>query len=504
MSKTININLGGSLFQVDEEAFLILRDYIQAINTRFRNVPGGNETIEDIESRISEIFLSQKGIAGVVTKENVQSMISILGKPEDFDAGITAETPQSSASYNKRLYRNPNDTILGGVCGGLGAYFKTDPVLFRILFVIFTLFFFTGLFIYILLWIAVPKADTEVKKREMYGRDYYAAGPVNRNNNGLNEVVSAFGKVLYVILRIFMIIFGSFLVLTGFLAIISFVVIFVFKYPGAFSHHGVDFSVTYFPEIFNYIFTPAAAPWIVALITIVVLLPLLAFIYWGIKMIFLFRAKDGLITLTGLILWVASAAVLSIILFNEGVSFAETSSTTTSNILPDTPDTLFVVTGNKIKDLDFDNEFSLDNNEYSVFLVDESRNIYIKPGVQIDMSESNEASIEVKKRSSGRTRKDARNKSESLIYNYNIQNDTLYLDEYFTLPAGSKWTADFITVYIRMPERTVFWFDSNAAKLLHDVEVEDARGRHYDNDETDRLGRKFWIFSGDGLREIEK
>ena len=87
MDKTININLAGTLFQIDEEAFRILRDYLQAINNRFANVQGGHETIEDIESRIAEIFQSQKGIAGVITKENVEAMISIIGKPEDFDHG---------------------------------------------------------------------------------------------------------------------------------------------------------------------------------------------------------------------------------------------------------------------------------------------------------------------------------------------------------------------------------------------------------------------------------
>ena len=85
MDKTININLGGTLFQIDEEAFRILRDYLQAINNRFANVQGGHETIDDIEARIAEIFLSQKGLAGVIIKENVEAMISVIGKPEDFD-----------------------------------------------------------------------------------------------------------------------------------------------------------------------------------------------------------------------------------------------------------------------------------------------------------------------------------------------------------------------------------------------------------------------------------
>ncbi len=99
MDKTININLGGTLFQIDEEAYRILRDYLQAIDLKFRNVPGGNETIEDIESRIAEIFQSQKGNAGVITRENVEAMISIIGKPEDFDQ---TENEEPAYGYTSR------------------------------------------------------------------------------------------------------------------------------------------------------------------------------------------------------------------------------------------------------------------------------------------------------------------------------------------------------------------------------------------------------------------
>ena len=117
---------------------------------------GGNETVEDIESRISEIFLSQKGIAGVITRENVEYMISVIGKPEDFESTENEEIPVDHSYTRKRLYRNPDDTIIAGVCGGIGAYLNTDPVLLRILFVFFTAFFAFGFFLYLILWIALP------------------------------------------------------------------------------------------------------------------------------------------------------------------------------------------------------------------------------------------------------------------------------------------------------------------------------------------------------------
>ncbi len=127
MDKTLNINLGGNLFQIDEDAFKILRDYLQAINNRFRNVQGGLETIEDIEIRIAEIFQSQKGLAGVITKDNVEAMISIIGKPEDFDQDDNVVEQQIYTGQKRRMYRNPDDTIISGVCGGIGAYLNVDP-----------------------------------------------------------------------------------------------------------------------------------------------------------------------------------------------------------------------------------------------------------------------------------------------------------------------------------------------------------------------------------------
>jgi phage shock protein PspC (stress-responsive transcriptional regulator) len=236
MDKTININLGGILFQIDEDAFRILRDYLQAINNRFAYIQGGHETIEDIESRIAEIFQSQKGLTGVVTKENVESMISIIGKPEDFDLGGAEMESQVYTSNNKRMFRNPEDKILGGVCSGIAAYLNTDPVLFRILFVLLFVFFGVGFIVYIGLWIALPEARTDSQKRLMYGNSYNKARSESKSytntqvadssytNNGyynqsglanaINEVFRAFGRVCYIILRIFLIIIGVTLVLT--------------------------------------------------------------------------------------------------------------------------------------------------------------------------------------------------------------------------------------------------------------------------------------------------
>ena len=359
MDKTININIAGILFQIDEEAYGILRDYLQAINSRFRHVRGGVETVEDIESRIAEIFESQKGTAGTISAHNVEAMISIIGKPEDFDNNDDEAETHSYTSLKKRMYRNPDDTIISGVCGGIGAYLNTDPVLFRILFVVFTATLGVGFFIYLALWIALPPASTDSRKREMYGKSYqsmisyksntagsfgadassYNRGYYNtsRIGNALNEIFRAIGRVFYIAIRILLILFGVSFVLLGSLLSLSFIMLLVFKYPVSISNNSVDMNLIYLSDFLNYVVNPVLVPWVIGLTLAILIIPMLALIYWGVKMIFWFRAKDGVFSLVGLVLWVMLIATLAVILFNEGLSFAETARTSTQKIFPHSP-----------------------------------------------------------------------------------------------------------------------------------------------------------------------
>ena len=172
MDKTIKINLGGTLFHVTEEAYKMLRGYLQEINSILGNTPGAAETVEDIEMRIAEIFQSQGVMAGIISKENVENMISIIGKPSDFITADEDKNPEeksfSPSGNSKRLYRNPDDQIISGVCGGLGSFLNMGSVWVRILFILFACFFGIGFFVYVALWIALPMAYSDAQKRAMY------------------------------------------------------------------------------------------------------------------------------------------------------------------------------------------------------------------------------------------------------------------------------------------------------------------------------------------------
>ena len=530
MDKTININLAGTLFQIDENAFKIIRDWLQAINNRLRNEPGGPETIEDIESRVAEILRSQRGTAGVISKENVEAMIAIIGRPEDFETldGYPGEPVYSQP--RKRMYRNPDDMIISGVCGGIGAYLNIDPVLFRILFVIFTTFG-VGAFVYIILWIALPPANTDARKKEMYGNSYnsaisyknkevtlaasgttvYNSGYYNssRIGNAFNEIFSAIGRVLFVIIRIFLILTGVLLVLTGFLAILTVVLVLVFKFPGIFAPNDSTVHFLYFRDFLNYVVSPSAAPWLIALALLAFILPMLALIYWGVKMIFWFKAKDGIVSLAAFVLWVICVTLLAVLLFNEGISFEKTGRSESQQVFTTPPDTLFIVTGRKSEDLNTTKEFSLPDSQYSVFIDEAQHKLYINSTLNLYVSEGQQTKVEIKKRSSGRTSSEAARKAESLEYNYTLRNDSLRLDEYFTLPSGSKWSADNVDINLYLPENTILFFDNYSANLLQGgiyvrYTTLDGMGGTYDED-TDpwQLAGKYWKITTEGLSEAE-
>lgn len=507
MDKTININLGGVLFSIDAEAYHILRDYLQALEVKFRHTPGGNETIEDIESRIAEIFQSQKGLSGVITRHNVEDMITIIGRPEDFNQAVEEEPLYvNPGTRRKKFFRNPEDRIIGGVCGGFGAYLDTDPVWFRVLFVVMALMFGIGAFIYLALWLALPSAVTDSEKKEMYFSNQRRLSAIETNNNqqypyssragnAINEVFRAIGKVLFICLRVLLIMIGVSLVAGGFLALLAFLMVFIFKYPGAFSTNIEGIHLSYLPDFLNYIISPAIVPWVKLLIALTITLPLLAIIYGGMRLIFWFRARDGFVWLGGFVLWVLCAAALSIILFNEGIGYVETARLITRDNFKITPDTLYIVSGARLSDIKYDNEIVIPDEEYEIFISDEKKELYLRTFIDIDQSEENSVSLEIYKRSAGRNRNDALQKAEGLIYNYRISGDTLIIDEFSRIPPGRKWSFDEVWLRVYAPEGTVIIMDRITENLYHSGE---------ENYFISDPGKRHWLMTEEGLERIGK
>lgn len=180
MKTTITINLGGIVFHIDDDAYEMLHTYLIAIEKQFTSDEERQEVMSDIEARLSELFtetLNEK--RDVIMKDDVSKVIEIMGEPKEF-SGDEANNKSSKSSkqtkrknmYNrnsKKMYRDPDNRILGGVCSGLSAYFNVDPIVFRIIFILISLGMGSGLIIYIILWIVIPEASTTAQKLEMRG-----------------------------------------------------------------------------------------------------------------------------------------------------------------------------------------------------------------------------------------------------------------------------------------------------------------------------------------------
>jgi len=174
MTKTISINLGGQLFHIDEEAHRLLDSYLTAIERQFSNEPDQKEILTDIELRLAELFTERMDRnRNLITPDDVNYVISIMGEPQAFaqdESELSNEKQTHQKSYStRRMYRDPDNRMLGGVCSGLGAYFNLDPWVFRIIFIITGIFFLSGLLIYLILWVTIPEALTTAQKLEMRG-----------------------------------------------------------------------------------------------------------------------------------------------------------------------------------------------------------------------------------------------------------------------------------------------------------------------------------------------
>lgn len=153
---TVNINLAGMSFVIDEDAYRVLKNYIDDIACRLRG--NSEESLSDVECRIAELF-REKGVDGyrVVTLANVREAMAQIGPPDVFGEGGTYVKPEPEP---KRLMRDPDHRILGGVCSGVALYFGLDTAMIRIAVVLLSFLGGISFLVYIIAWIIIPKPVT--------------------------------------------------------------------------------------------------------------------------------------------------------------------------------------------------------------------------------------------------------------------------------------------------------------------------------------------------------
>ena len=245
MKKNITINLSGRLYQIDEDAYEMLRKYVESLRASFGRQAGGDEIVGDIEARIAELFdeLKQQGVEAI-TIEHVKSIITRIGEPEQIASEDEGEQERKTESVGekinktirstvdetmaglrgrtagKKLYRNPKDKVLAGVMSGLAAYTGTDAVVWRLALLLFSFFYGIGIVFYIIMAIIVPEARTPQELLMMEGKDVTPqslADVVVEKESGMPQSQGAFRTLLSALVKIVMfcvvalmiVIFGS-------------------------------------------------------------------------------------------------------------------------------------------------------------------------------------------------------------------------------------------------------------------------------------------------------
>jgi phage shock protein PspC (stress-responsive transcriptional regulator) len=178
MKITVSINLGGYFFNIDEDAYAELKVYLRNLELHFAREESSSEILSDIETRMAELFRAKiTSYKQVINIEDVNQVISVLGTPEDIS---DSEGPGSREKFTTpgyhRMYRDPDNRVIGGVCSGMGAYWSIDPVIVRIIFIALALAGGIGVMVYLILYIVLPEAKTTTQKIEMKG------DPVNIHN----------------------------------------------------------------------------------------------------------------------------------------------------------------------------------------------------------------------------------------------------------------------------------------------------------------------------------
>jgi phage shock protein PspC (stress-responsive transcriptional regulator) len=178
MKITVSINLGGYSFNIDEDAYAELKHYLKNLELHFAGEESSSEILSDIETRMAELFrIKLTSYKQVIDLGDVRQAISVMGTPEDISDhdGPSSHDKFSSPGYH-RMYRDPDNRVIGGVCSGMGAYWDIDPVIVRIIFVALALGGGLGILVYLILYIVLPEAKSTAQKIEMKGN------PVNIHN----------------------------------------------------------------------------------------------------------------------------------------------------------------------------------------------------------------------------------------------------------------------------------------------------------------------------------
>ena len=342
MTEVEKVSIGGYAFTLEVEAYAIVKQYLDELSAYYSQREGGSEVMEGIEERMAELLYEKCADDGVASVEEVKEIIAVLGKPSDIESEEgpepkrhLADDPEAGRPRGKkRLYRDPTNKMLGGVCSGLAAYFKCDVVLIRIIFV--ALAVLTGFvsfhlihgntsfsvnavvpLIYVMLWIAMPEAKTVQQRWQMGVTNPPGPAPAARRSEPIG---SGLGRVLRILIGIMLILIGVTGLSAGLAALFGYS---IFGWDFLTDINGFDGSLK--EAITEH--APSLLPMVTSVfykITMLLtcFLPFIGMLYGGIMMLFDLRSPSWRPGLIIFLLWIIALTTLTVLtlmgLFHAG------------------------------------------------------------------------------------------------------------------------------------------------------------------------------------------
>lgn len=317
MKKVVKVSIAHFAFTLEEEAFRKVDTYLNDLKTHYAGNENSAEIIDGIEERMAELLIERCPDGRVVSPDVVDNVINILGRPDVIgeESGERSKERYSSRNEVKRLYRDPDNKILGGICSGIAAYYNTDPtpirLLFVLLFIVLSLVPFRvvgGAFViiaYIILWIIIPRAKTVEQRFEMRGQKPTVSNIEKNIEEGISTLgsrmedigreTSGFWKMLG---RIFSIAIGLILVLTG----ISGIIVSVVLFTGA-----QVFNADINDFLFFFINMSSSTTVLFKIVSaMAIILPFIGMLYGGINLLFKFKSPKWHPGVIIFILWILS------------------------------------------------------------------------------------------------------------------------------------------------------------------------------------------------------
>jgi phage shock protein PspC (stress-responsive transcriptional regulator) len=483
MNKTVNINLGGMIFHIDENAYQKLQNYLNAVRRSFAGASGEDEIISDIESRIAELFSDKlQHDKQVVSNKEVDEVIEVMGQPEDYmvDEDIFDEEPKARKSTTKttrKFFRDTDNKYVGGVSSGLGHYFGINPIWVRLIFIL-TLQL-GSLIAYIILWILIPEAETTADKIAMTGDpvnisniekkikegfdsasdtvknvDYQKYG--NKAQTGISSFFDALGNVFLTLFKVFGKFVGILLILIGAFTVVGLLI-------GMFTMSSFDlFNLGIVNQLDIYDYAPVWPIWLLSIFGFFAIgIPFFFIAYLGLKILVNNLKSIGNLAKFSLLgIWLLSLITLAIFGLKTGLKTKEQDHMFVKEELAITAQDTLKITMNTNELFssrmyrDSDEKFVYDEND-TKFIFSQDVRLIVKS------TKDSIASIKIRKEASGESHLEARNRAIDISYQYSLENNTLLLNNYFLMSPEKRYNNQEVEVTVYVPEGTVIFADEN-------------------------------------------